>query len=341
MTHQCFGINRNLRRCGREVSGYFCADHARQPIIILFTLIFTVLAGGASIYSTFSDTTPSITGDYVLGDKIIRYVNSTDRKKVIDLNKLSVTDLIEPGGLDLSTYKISQSLALNRYSNGFDGALFLLIDKKLSGLKGKIEKDGYSNIEILILEFVDHIELLEDDQLEQALLVIVDENLNILYYEQLGRELARIDRVFLYPNKSKPTYIVTTDYSVDFGSYNGPTSRFIEVNEDGFFYIFKNTVMSSLKSQWLIYSEGFSKTILYKTCRPVFSDNEFTITYRLLKHENGSWSSESISEAGFWEDEGGVFDTKEFIGKFPGQGQRKKDGHFLSKNKRHPSKNKK
>jgi len=47
-----FRINRNLRRCNRSVEGrLFCVDHRRQPIVWIFVLIFTVIAGSASIYS--------------------------------------------------------------------------------------------------------------------------------------------------------------------------------------------------------------------------------------------------------------------------------------------------
>lgn len=49
---RCLGLNRNLRRCNRSVEGHlFCFDHRRQPIVCIFVLIFTVIAGFASIYS--------------------------------------------------------------------------------------------------------------------------------------------------------------------------------------------------------------------------------------------------------------------------------------------------
>jgi len=51
---RCFGITRNVRRCGRFGGWrFFCDDHRFQPLIWLSFLIFTVVAGTASIYSGF------------------------------------------------------------------------------------------------------------------------------------------------------------------------------------------------------------------------------------------------------------------------------------------------
>jgi hypothetical protein len=49
---QCYGITKNLNRCGRTGSWrFFCNDHKRQPLMWLSTLLFTVIAGSLSIYS--------------------------------------------------------------------------------------------------------------------------------------------------------------------------------------------------------------------------------------------------------------------------------------------------
>ena len=54
---RCLGINRNLHRCNRTIDGrLFCNDHRRQPFVWIFILIFTVIAGSASIYSAFQGT---------------------------------------------------------------------------------------------------------------------------------------------------------------------------------------------------------------------------------------------------------------------------------------------
>jgi hypothetical protein len=51
---RCWGWTRNLRRCGREGNWkLFCDDHRRQPVVAIFILVFTVVAGAASIYSAW------------------------------------------------------------------------------------------------------------------------------------------------------------------------------------------------------------------------------------------------------------------------------------------------
>lgn len=55
MVRRCFGLTRNLDRCGRRGDWrLFCQEHKKQPFVWLFVLIFTVGAGIASILSYFS-----------------------------------------------------------------------------------------------------------------------------------------------------------------------------------------------------------------------------------------------------------------------------------------------
>lgn len=61
---RCLGINRNLHRCNRSNEGHlFCYDHRRQPIVWICFIVFTVIAGCASIYSAFQGAIPDKTSD--------------------------------------------------------------------------------------------------------------------------------------------------------------------------------------------------------------------------------------------------------------------------------------
>ncbi len=52
MNNRCFGFTRNCRLCSRKGDwSFFCADHKLQWIKWLIFLVFTVIAGSASIYS--------------------------------------------------------------------------------------------------------------------------------------------------------------------------------------------------------------------------------------------------------------------------------------------------
>ena len=51
---RCFGITRNMHRCGRTGNWkLFCTDHRRQPFVWLFIFVFTVLSGVASMQSAW------------------------------------------------------------------------------------------------------------------------------------------------------------------------------------------------------------------------------------------------------------------------------------------------
>jgi hypothetical protein len=53
VNRRCLGITRMFHRCGRYGQWiFYCEEHHRQPLQILFTLVFTVIAGIASIYSS-------------------------------------------------------------------------------------------------------------------------------------------------------------------------------------------------------------------------------------------------------------------------------------------------
>ena len=56
---KCWGRTRNLSRCKRPPgSKLFCPVHRKQPLIWLYIGIFSILAGGASIYSVVRPAIP-------------------------------------------------------------------------------------------------------------------------------------------------------------------------------------------------------------------------------------------------------------------------------------------
>ena len=110
---------------------------------------------------------------------------------------IDIRDLSELGGLSLAGYRIFQALDLNSYSNGIDGSALILIDQRLEGLRGAIKKDPYSGIEILDVNPDPSAWFLAQQDVNEALMLIVDQRLRLLYSERLGRESARLDRVAL------------------------------------------------------------------------------------------------------------------------------------------------
>jgi hypothetical protein len=231
---------------------------------------------------------------------------------------LSVRELSELGGLNLDGYKVYQALDLNSYSNGVDGSTLILVDERLEGLRGAIKTDPYSGIETLDVAPDPSAWFLPQQDVKEALLLIVDQRRRLLYSERLGRESARLDRVFLYQDRSKPTFILTRDYSIGMGSYNGPISYFLEVTGDGIRYILPHGLMTSLKTTWAIIPSNPAAEILSKKCRPDFEKSssesgqmEFKIIHERFTFHDGSWQAKLREQAGFWESLSPL-DPKEF-----------------------------
>ncbi len=210
-----------------------------------------------------------------------------------------IENIREQGSLDFKGYNLSQVLQLNKISNGIEGYLLVLMDSKRKSFIGGIKYDGYTLASIPYFEYK-----APCWDCNQSFLLILDSQYRVLYHQYLGREAARIDRVFLYKNGMYPTYILTTDYSAEMGSYNGPISRFFEVDEKGFKFILNgDSLMSSLKSQWVIEHRKERNRILYKTCRPDWRGNEQFFVSKLKVYEcNGlEWVMKESQKDQFWE----------------------------------------
>lgn len=216
--------------------------------------------------------------------------------------------LSEYGGINFSSYNIAQSLKLNKIANGFEGALLLLIDNRIRKVEAEFTSYAYSNIEELVFKhgFNTIGSFNEPSGLESAVLLIVNLKLETIYCEKLGRESARIDRVFLYEDKIKPTYIVTRDYSTEMGSYAGPKSYFLEVNKNGIHYVFESAFVTSLKRGWAICRRGQQKEIICQRCWHSYEEKNsngpvFYISYYRFFYKNNKWNLELYRNKGFWE----------------------------------------
>lgn len=281
--------------------------------IALVTLVITIV--GLIVSTIFSwhgvnqsradDNNINLNGDYIQGDKIINNQYKQERNSLS--KEITIDDIAEIGGIDFSQHKIYQKIMLNELSNNINGALLILIDKKLNGIEANIKKEAYYNHEELEIDWNINNITFSADGFNEAYLLVIDKYFNILYTEKLGRESARIDRIFPYKDKSKPIYILTRDYSIEFGSYNGPLSYFFEVNKNGIQYIFPEGLVTSLKSKWFFIEKEGLKEILYKTCRPALNESvdnpSFFIEYTRYSQSNNSWRKSSHKRKGFWEND--------------------------------------
>lgn len=274
----------------------------------LIVFIFDITIKNNDISNEGNGTTQNIEnveGDVVSGNKITNETNIINEKEDLSENPSNFQKVLESNELNLNSYKINQVIKLNNFSNSFNGAVLLLTDNKLEGISGDLEFDGYSNTYLPNFRTKDA-DPLSNEKYKQAIVVLVNDRLKILYYEELGRESARIDRIFPYTQKNKPVFVVTTDYSAGWGSYSGPVSYFLEINENGIQYILdKQGFMTSLKSMWLIKNRKGKSEILDLDCRPDFdSDSEntkFKLIYTWYFIKNGKWEYIRKEKSGFWE----------------------------------------
>jgi hypothetical protein len=231
-------------------------------------------------------------------------------------SSINVKDLAELGGMNLHGYRVFQALDLNTYSNGVDGSALILVDERLEGLRGAIKRDPYSGIETLGVEPDPSAWFLPQQDVNEALLLIIDQRLRTLYFERLGRESARLDRVFLYQDRSKPTFVLTRDYSIGWGSFNGPISYFLEVSGSGIRHSLPHGLMTSLKTAWANVPTDAAAEILSKKCRPDFEKRdsgpmEFKVIHERFTFVDGSWHATLREQPGFWETTTSL-DPKEF-----------------------------
>ena len=123
----------------------------------------------------------------------------------------------------------------------------------------------------------------------------------------------------LYGEAGQETYLLTVDYSVGMGSYNGPITFLVEVTSGAMRYVSVGgkpiTLMRSLKTDWKfapIKSGGVKSTdILEVSCRPSETaksdanpNNDFTVSYRRTHWNGVKWTRREKTKTGFWEDDG-------------------------------------
>jgi hypothetical protein len=227
-------------------------------------------------------------------------------KKDKNISEINLEDIVGLKHLiNIKKYKIFQNINLNTTSNGINGGIVVIIDKKLRGINGDIEFQTYNgNVYIPKFDNLDN-DFNYENKL-QAIILIIDASLNVIYLEQLGREAARIDVVYLYENKTKPTYVITRDYSVGMGSYNGPISYFFEITDKMVTYLFdKRGFMTSLKLAWCL-ADNRNKKEIYHQRTSMNEFEEFDITYERFYFNNNEWLTQKFVENGFWENENGI-----------------------------------
>src|ERR1035437_3341788 len=212
-------------------------------------------------------------------------------------------------------YAVVSQLPLARNQNQIDGKLQILEDARLTpqlrkmlwGTGGDMQDDDPAR------------SVFKSDPPHNAQVRIVTNKGTIVETSPLERPLAKLSRTLLY-GTPRPTYLVTVDYSAGFGSYNGPVTLPLEV-QDGRLHWLEATdsatgkkeqieLMQSLKTTWKIVDSASKtgKEILHAACRPddfSSTSNDFTLTYTRYYFSGSDWMRIQKKQPGFSEFEDG------------------------------------
>ncbi len=228
-------------------------------------------------------------------------------------------------------YRVSKSFPLSKSVNGIDGILQLLQDSRLPrNLYGKPFgtpfKDSY-------MDDKDVLPLFKDSPPLGAVLRIVSQRKELVLTEESHTSddtpVAWLEEAKLVGKK--PTYLLTRDFSMSMGSYNGPITFFYEVAGGELKpveYLDAKTekkeqiaLMRSLKTNCKLVAStnGTSQDILRVACRSNFDtkskdEGGFLVYYDRFHFDDRQWVKYENVERGYWEVDGEDFPS---LSKFP------------------------
>jgi len=169
-----------------------------------------------------------------------------------------------------------------------------LTDSQLNQLGKKLFKEGYRNGLLRLMA--------GDNEISQL---------------QLKKPIVNLETIPGWPDKN-PYFLVTEDWSASFGSYNGPITSLVSINQGQLVEAESKTanenkptkieLMRSLKTDWKLIKGTTTSfpEILLVTCRPNVDDpdGEFLISYVRFYTDGQRWQEKRRKVQGFWENNG-------------------------------------
>ncbi len=216
-------------------------------------------------------------------------------------------------------YVIYQTVALDPVQSGMSGALQILQDRRVTAAYRETWGTS-SDPEVGLGEDDPFVKAIAKEPLKNGRLRLVDQQGHVLVEEEFGAPLAKLETKFLYGSKF-PTYLVTVDYGVGFGSYAGPGTELAEVRQGKLQFLHpvektdnkdnRIALGRSLKNGWEIVrsATGTGKDILQVQCHPNFDNpkwadaEEFVVVYTRYSFDGHDWHQASRKRIGFWESE--------------------------------------
>ena len=205
-------------------------------------------------------------------------------------------------------YEITQEFGLSQEENGMNGKIELLMDVRLTpSVREQLwDKGDWSFV------LSSESELFKDFSTfppRNAKLIIRDETGKVVAERALERPLASLEECG--PNRGgKGGYLLTVDFSIGSGSYNGPGTTLLQVLNRTFLYAEAINVATrkrkvirltkSLKSDWRIETRSERTEILSLSSHPANNDN-FVSDYVRYSFDGTQWLEYRQQKAGLWE----------------------------------------
>jgi hypothetical protein len=225
--------------------------------------------------------------------------------KVVGLG-IAVASSVSIGALSTG-YRIYKQFSLPAQVAGAAGTLQLLVDKRLNS-RTLTHYGQYAQ---------DRLDHPESRVPKNGILRYVNVSGEAVSTLKLEKPVVNLER---YSESKGDTelFVLTEDWGIEFGSYNGPISNLvvvsgghiskIETKVGGGTKREKISLMRSLKNGWKKVKGGEFPDILEVSCHPDFDysgpDARFQVTYSRYHFNGGEWMVKTRTVSGFWEDEG-------------------------------------
>jgi hypothetical protein len=206
-------------------------------------------------------------------------------------------------------YAVAQTFALQRRPNGLEGTVQLLMDKRLTGpVREELwGKGDWSFVFPHESEMYKEFSALPP---AKAKLRIKDGGGKLLAERNLETPLAELE-MWHSASDGNECFLLTEDYSVGAGSYNGLRTTLVKVSDYAFHDVEALNIESqqqqsirlvkSLKSDWQITSRESGGEILSVSCHPK-NDGSFVVDYvRYSSFDGSKWLEYKREVDGFWE----------------------------------------
>jgi hypothetical protein len=201
-------------------------------------------------------------------------------------------------------YRLYKKFPLTDTSvNGTGGSVQLLVDSRLS--------------DAVLTQEEDKIDILQNLRPQKGILWLISDKGGLLSKRDLEKPIVDLAP---FPQRlgENPVFLLTEDWSAGFGSYSGPITTLVCIENGRIEDVTalnsrtkkasKIVLMKSLKTKWKIDLKNKSPQILEVKCRPdtrtSLENLKFLVTYSRYRFDANGWTFKEHQVSGFWEDEG-------------------------------------